>query len=141
MQDINLTDSETFIALLLQEDLRIIGETLEAEMLQLEQVLSDSALASARTPEQVERSLTVSDVEVALAIAAAEAQTVLDAACAQDLKHSHDASLLLSQQFAQKLHATEKKFTLDAEFAKKLDEINRNGDANTDDPRFQDADK
>lgn len=52
-----------------------------------------------------------------------------DATYAQALQHSDDAASTASRQFAQKLLATERKIALDIEFARRLQQLEKDGRA------------
>lgn len=128
--------SELLIAQLLEEDLRLLAQAQEAERIQVKQALSDTSHlgqpgkthnhANKRIPspshirdhvDQVQK-----DTNVALQLMVAEARIGGDVAVAQEMKRAQD-STLLDQQAAQKWAAAEVKSMLDAEFARKLQEM------------------
>ncbi|KAI0766295.1 hypothetical protein BC629DRAFT_1596450 [Irpex lacteus] len=125
--------SELLIAQLLEGDLRIVEEFRQLEQAQLEQILEDSALLNGAThphsdtvPSTAEE---LSDVEIALAMLAVDVRVSSDATYAQALQHSDDAASTASRQFAQKLLATERKIALDIEFARRLQQLEKDGRA------------
>ncbi len=121
--------SNALIAEILQEDIRLLVDARKVEEVQSNQVSPPSALADGEKPVvEVNRPLPVTpDIEIALALAAAEAQAASDVAYAKSLQCSYDASGFLNQQRALKLLAAEKKFRIDVEFAKKLGEMIQSG--------------
>ncbi|KAJ6571684.1 hypothetical protein B0H19DRAFT_936268 [Mycena capillaripes] len=118
--------SEILIAQLLEEDLRLLGSAKEAERLQLDQVFAASARANGRIPKFSGSAGTLvvkDDEDVALEIIAEDARVSSDAALAQRVQ----ASTMADMQYAQKVAAAEKKFMLDAEFARQLQAIDDEG--------------
>ena len=105
------TLSELLIAQLLEDDMRMLTDAREAERLQLTDIPGKAA------PQNVE-----SDEDIAFKLFMEEARLNGDAALAQALQQSTDSSAIAGQQLAQKLAAAEKKFVLDAEFARRLQE-------------------
>ncbi|KAK7046632.1 RBR-type E3 ubiquitin transferase, partial [Favolaschia claudopus] len=123
--------SEILIAQLLEEDLRAVESAKEAERLQLDQVFAVSARASGRIPKfsASAKSVIQNDADfvffgvVALAFLAADARISSDAAFAQRVQ----ASTIADLQYAQQVAAAEKKFMLDAEFARRLQAVDDEG--------------
>ncbi|KAJ7152586.1 hypothetical protein C8R43DRAFT_1003009 [Mycena crocata] len=127
--------SELLIAQILEEDLRLLNSTKEAERLQLDQVLAVSARAKGRIPKFSASAATLvlkNDEDIALEIYAEDARLSSDAAYAQRIQ----ASGLADMQYAQKLAAAEKKLMLDSEFAKRLQAVDDEG---RDTDRVEDA--
>ncbi|KAI0938557.1 hypothetical protein AcV5_000209 [Taiwanofungus camphoratus] len=135
--------TELLIAQLFEEDLRTSFYTQEAERMQLNQALADSALAAGQIPHEPAASVRgfLTDSDIALEWSIADARVSGDAAYAQVLQHSEDVNTIMSQQYAQRIAAIEKKALLDAEYARKLQDINDTGRADIDDASFQDAEK
>ncbi|KAJ7151190.1 hypothetical protein C8R46DRAFT_1008020 [Mycena filopes] len=116
--------SEILIAQLLEEDVRLLGATKEAERIQLDQVLAVSARAKGRVPKFSQPSAVVKDDEdIALEIYAEDARLSSDAAYAQRVQNAG----LADMQYAQKVAAAEKKLMLDAEFARRLQAVDDEG--------------
>ncbi|KAF7350397.1 RBR-type E3 ubiquitin transferase [Mycena venus] len=118
--------SGLLIAQLLEEDLRLLESTKEAERLQLDQVLAVSARAKGRIPKFSTSAPGISgkdDEDVALEILAEDARVSSDAAFAQRVQ----ASTIADMQYAQKVAAAEKKLMLDAEFARRLQAVDDEG--------------
>ncbi|KAJ7770461.1 hypothetical protein B0H16DRAFT_1515548 [Mycena metata] len=117
--------SELLIAQLLEEDVRLLGATKEAERLQLDQVLAASARTKGRIPKfsQSLAPVVKDDEDIALEIYAEDARLSSDAAYAQRVQ----AAGLADMQYAQKVAAAEKKLMLDAEFARRLQAVDDEG--------------
>ncbi|KAJ7857297.1 hypothetical protein B0H14DRAFT_2751532 [Mycena olivaceomarginata] len=118
--------SEILIAQLLEEDLRLLGSAKEAERLQLDQVFAVSARATGRIPKFSAKtgvSTTQDDEDLALALLAEDARVSSDAAFAQRVQ----ASTIADVHYAQKVAAAEKKMMLDAEFARRLQAVDDEG--------------
>jgi hypothetical protein len=131
----NDLSTELLISQLLEEDLRSIEYGKYAEQLQLDEFPADSS-----TPQLKEPSF-VDDEETAVRLFVQGSRLSTDAACAELLQHSVDVSNVASQQLAQKLAAAERKYLLDAEFAKRLQAADDGGEVDTDDPQMQDAER
>ncbi|KAJ7048506.1 hypothetical protein C8F01DRAFT_1190188 [Mycena amicta] len=123
MQDDTL--SELLIAQLIEEDLRLLGATKEAERIQLDQILATSAQASGQfsKPSDVKDDSDSDDQLVALEILAGDARVSSDALYAQRVQSAN----LADMQYAQKVAAAEKKLMLDAEFARRLQAMDEEG--------------
>ncbi|KAL1746746.1 hypothetical protein HDZ31DRAFT_33531 [Schizophyllum fasciatum] len=122
--------SELLIARLLQEDLDSLRSAREAERLQFDQAMAASKLAAGRIPkDQYTRNApSPSDSEVALELFLAEQTASADAAYAEVLHSTQEASAAGDHQFAQKLAAAERKAAIDAEFARRLQAQDDEGD-------------
>ncbi|THH30196.1 hypothetical protein EUX98_g3975 [Antrodiella citrinella] len=129
--------SELLIAQLLEEDMRILSNQQEAETLQITQAIADSVRGKSRIPMRAARE-TTPDVDVALRIMAEEARLSGDAALAQSLQHSTDAEATANRQCAMRLAASDKKDLLDAEFARRLQEVDEE-EEDMDAPHMKDA--
>lgn len=143
-------ESELLIAQLLEDDLRLLIDAREAEEAQLAQILADSSLASGHTTPITgtqscrsstldalfpDRSTTVTaldpsvrkDIErtelAVLSVLASDARLRSDSLYAQTLQRADNAADTIGRQYAQKLGATEKRIALDAEFAKRLQQM------------------
>lgn len=145
--------SELLIAQLLEEDLRLLAQASIAERFQVTQALSDTTppLGTARKNQgrTVKRSSSPTkdhvdqvqaDSDVAIQLTAAEARLGGDVALAQEFKRLQDATLL-DQQAAQKWAAAEVKLMLDAEFARKLQEMEDDEEEDSDDLDALDVEK
>ncbi|KAI0765331.1 hypothetical protein C8Q74DRAFT_1287700 [Fomes fomentarius] len=126
--------------------MRALEDGRAAEEFQLNEALVNSALAAGRFPKKVavaqrKTSGTVgrTDEDVVLDVLAAEISANKNAAVAQALQHADDSNMAASRQYAQKLAAAEKKYALDAEFARQLQEAIDNGDDDDDDLDMRDA--
>ena len=128
--------SELLIAQLLEEDVRILTDQQKAEAFQLTQLLADTGHASGHIQTEAEEE-NMSDIDLAIRLMAEEARRSGDAALAQSLQHSEDTEATVNRQYAMKLAASEKRIMLDAEFAKKLQEMGKGMDA----PDVRDAEK
>lgn len=141
--------TKILIAQLLESDFHLAIQASQAESLQVSQILTDSNKHGlSRRQRRRMQSPVISDAPVplpddalALQLLSAEARTSSDAAFAQGLQQSEDASLIASRQYALKVAAEEKKFALDAEFAKKLHEVDEAGEEDLDSPQMKDADQ
>lgn len=103
---------------------RLPKELTPADMLRIsEQPLVESSPAAGKS--SLNEHLT--DEELALAMWAADVQVSTDAVLAQALQHSDDAAFIASHQYAQRLLAAEKRNALDAEFARRLQELENKG--------------
>lgn len=121
--------SELLISQLLEEDLLLLSSAKEAEKLQLDQVLAISARSKGRIPRfsnLTSSSIPPSDSDIAFQIYAADARVTSDAAYAQSLQLSAGANIA-DMQYAQTVAAAEKKFMLDAEFARRLQAVDEQG--------------
>ncbi|KDQ60169.1 hypothetical protein JAAARDRAFT_597882 [Jaapia argillacea MUCL 33604] len=133
--------TELLIAQLLQEDLRDAAATKEAEKIQLDLVLADSAMRKGHIPKRsynTRSNTPPADGDVALELLAADARLTGDAVYAQSLQLSDEASVVANMQFAMRVAAAEKKALLDAEFARRLQSADEEG-MDTDDPQMMDA--
>ncbi len=140
--------NELLIAKLLEDDMRALEDSRAAEEFQLNEALANSALAAGRFPNKVavaqrKTSGTVgrTDEDVVLDVLAAEISANKSAAVAQALQHADDSNMAASRQYAQKLAAAEKKYALDAEFARQLQEAIDNGDDDDEDLDMRDAER
>ncbi|KAI0073639.1 hypothetical protein K474DRAFT_1720258 [Panus rudis PR-1116 ss-1] len=126
--------TELLIAQLLEQDMRTLTDARTAAKLQTELTLTQSGRSSGPNPAKVTVPIeaSLSDEEIALQLLAEEARISSDAAFAQSLQHSEDASTTAGKQYAQKLAAIEKKLMLDAEFARKLQAAVDSGDLDVD---------
>ncbi|KAH7926264.1 hypothetical protein BV22DRAFT_1009547 [Leucogyrophana mollusca] len=136
--------SELLVAQLLEQDLLNLRYAQEAEKLQLEAVISVSALKSGKLPKFSKNKkagnviaanasvITSDDADIAMELFLADARTGGDRAFAESLQVAQDASVITGRHFAQKLAAEEKKFLLDAEFARRLQNANDNGELDMD---------
>lgn len=123
--------NELLIAKLLEDDMHALENARAAETLQLQEALSTSALAAGRFPKKNVKNRGSSDHEdVVLDVLAAEIYANRDALLAQALQHAEDSAMAASRQYAQRLAAAEKKCVLDAEFAKRLQQVIDDGDDN-----------
>lgn len=132
--------TELLIAKLLEEDLANIEHGKVAEQLQLNLILYDTPDTTQPHSRGVANEVTNdadTDEDMAMRMFVESARTTGDAAYAQSL---HNSSDIASYQLAQKLAAAEKKFMLDAEFAKRLQAAVDSGEFDTDAPEMQDAD-
>nr|GAT58831.1 predicted protein [Mycena chlorophos] len=116
--------SELLIAQLIEEDLRLISATNDAERMQLDHALAASAQASGRIPKFSKPLPAEEDQLVALNVFAADARLTGDAAYAQKVQ----SQSLADMQYAQKIAAAEKKLMLDAEFARRLQAMDDGGE-------------
>ena len=127
--------SERLIAQLLQEDLLLAESTKQAERLQLDQVLAASSRSKGRIPKYSSAVVTDSpkyDSEIALEILAADAMVSCDATYATSLQHAQRSALVADEQYAQRVAAAERKIELDAEFAKRLQAMDHDGEEDVD---------
>jgi len=112
--------TELLIAQLLEDDLRNIASTKDAEQVQLEEVLSASS--SPANPVCKPQIGPPSEFNIAQELFVASFRLASDAALAESLR-TQDTSIVANQQHAQKVAAGEKKILLDAEFARRLQDI------------------
>ncbi len=117
--------TELLIAKLLEDDMRSIENTRAAEEFQFHEALNSSVLAAGRLPKKLQpqsgtNPVRQTDHDLAMDVLAAEINANKDALIAQALQHADDRNMAVSRQYAQKLAAAEKKYLLDAEFAKRL---------------------
>jgi uncharacterized protein (DUF1501 family) len=113
-----------FVAEILQHDLDDIVSAQEAERLQIEEILVATAVDKLRAGVDIPKyGAPHSDRELALQLLIADARRASDSAYAEKLQVDQDATLMASLQEAQRVAAAEKKFMLDAAFAKRLQEI------------------
>jgi hypothetical protein len=127
--------SDLLIAQLVENDLNLWVATVEAERLQLEEILTSSTPDTMGHNTEITcppQSQPVDDGDVALAIYAADARLTSDAAYVESLQLSEEASFVASRQYAQTVAAAERKLLLDTEFAKKLQEAENAGTAKPD---------
>jgi hypothetical protein len=133
--------SELLVAQLLEEDLKIVQDCEFAEELQfLDQLFDDSSKDKGRHIPEYSNPLE-DDHDIAARIFVEGFRPSSDHLCAQVLQHSIDASEVASQQFVQKLVAAEKNILLDAEFAKRLQDAEDNGQIATDNVKMLDAER
>ncbi|KAF7289868.1 RBR-type E3 ubiquitin transferase [Mycena indigotica] len=118
------TLSELLIAQLIEEDLRSLRATQEAEAIQLNQVVALSAHAVGQLPVFSKLSASEDDQLVALGLYAEQSRLSSDAVYAQQLQRQNIADM----QYAQKVAATEKKLVLDSEFARRLQAMDDDGE-------------
>ncbi|KAF7300607.1 RBR-type E3 ubiquitin transferase [Mycena chlorophos] len=116
--------SELLIAQILEEELRLISATNDAERMQLDHAVAASAQASGRIPKFSKPLPAEEDQLVALNVFAADARLTGDAAYAQKVQ----SQSLADMQYAQKIAAAEKKLMLDAEFARRLQAMDDGGE-------------
>ncbi|KAH7882296.1 hypothetical protein F5I97DRAFT_1817136 [Phlebopus sp. FC_14] len=132
--------SELLVAQLLEEDLQRLHNAQEAERIQLEAALSFSALKNGRVPNfrkkgkgNVQENVgVITDADIAMEIFLSEARSAGDRAFAESMQVAQDAELIAGTQHAQKVAAAEKKILLDAEFARRLQAANDNGELDMD---------
>jgi hypothetical protein len=122
--------SELLIAQLLEQDIQELASGKAAENLQLGQLLGDDVKPPIVKEKIVQPSHmgTEDDVSVALGLYASDARISSDAAYAATVHAQNSAGILADQQFAQRVAATEKKFALDIEFARRLQQLEDDGD-------------
>ncbi|KIY43295.1 hypothetical protein FISHEDRAFT_53809 [Fistulina hepatica ATCC 64428] len=127
-------DTEMLIARLVEEDLRMLEATRAAEKMQLAAILSESR--DGGHDEAMSPSPPLSDTDAVVEAFANECRVNVDAIVAQSIV-GREANLAGDWQLAQKLAASEKKFALDSEFARRLHQQETDGliDAN----EFKDA--
>ncbi|KAI8986715.1 hypothetical protein BD414DRAFT_486849 [Trametes punicea] len=114
--------TELLITQLLEADMKDLENARAAEQLQLSEATRASADPS-RFTEHIEPVTSGrSDEDVVLEILSAEISESKDALIAQALQHAEESNVIASRQYAQRLAAAEKKYALDAEFARRLQE-------------------
>ncbi|KAG6916428.1 hypothetical protein DXG01_006832 [Tephrocybe rancida] len=128
--------SEQLIAQLLQEDLNLLESFRQAEKLQLDQVMATSARAQGRIPTYSKQNAVVNDPDndavLAFEMYVADARVSSDAAYAQTVQNEAFTANTVDWQFAQRLAANERKFNLDAEFARRLQAMDDEGRSDID---------
>ncbi|PCH44865.1 hypothetical protein WOLCODRAFT_78291 [Wolfiporia cocos MD-104 SS10] len=127
--------SELLVAQLLEEDLRNLAFAQEAEQVQLEEALAVSSLAAGCNPKLKQKAVTeeaLRDVDIAFQTLAAEVRLSSDAAYAQSLQHLDDSNAAASRHQALRLAAAERKYMLDAEYARRLQEEDERVDIDAD---------
>jgi hypothetical protein len=111
------------VAEMLQHDLDDIISAQEAERLQLEEILAATAADKFQAGVDIPKhGALYSDRELAMQFLVADARRASDSAYAEKLQVDQDATFMASLQEAQRVAAAEKKFMLDAAFAKRLQE-------------------
>ncbi|RDB30352.1 ATP-dependent RNA helicase DEAH12, chloroplastic [Hypsizygus marmoreus] len=128
--------SEQLIAQLLESDLLFLESAKQAEKFQLDQVLAVSARAQGRVPKYSKETLgsitSDSDVDLAFELYVSDALASNDAAYAQAIQSETHAIDTVDRQYALKVAAAERKFNLDAEFARRLQELDDSGNVDID---------
>lgn len=122
--------SELLVAHLLEEDFQLWISTLAAAKLQLDEVLSGSAslTGSGNVASEFEDITSlVDDADFALRLYMDDLRRTSDATYVESLQVEEEKSLAASRQYALSVAAAESKLRLDAEFAKKLQEIENAG--------------
>ncbi|KAG5654567.1 hypothetical protein H0H81_000092 [Sphagnurus paluster] len=122
--------SEQLIAQLLQNDLADLESSMQAEKLQLDQVIAVSGGARGRkSPKDSSDALAApdTDAELALRMYISDAQLINDGEYAQAIQSQTSAADTVDWQYAQRLAANERKISLDAEFARRLQAIDDQG--------------
>ena len=114
--------TELLIAQLLEDDLRNIASTKDVEQVQLEEVLSASSSPANPVCKPQIAPPSLAEFNIAQELFVASFRLASDAALAESLR-TQDTSIVANQQHAQKVAAGEKKILLDAEFAKRLQDI------------------
>ncbi|KAG6836717.1 putative NRPS-like protein biosynthetic cluster [Arthromyces matolae] len=134
--------SEQLISQLLQDDLALLESYRQAEKLQLDQVIATSARASGRIPKYSKQNIANDHMDVdgdlAFEVFVADALSNSDAAYAQTIQNETFTTNTVDLQFAQRLAANERKMNFDAEFARRLQAIDDQGEHDID--SIKDAD-
>ncbi|KZT10255.1 uncharacterized protein LAESUDRAFT_672944 [Laetiporus sulphureus 93-53] len=133
--------SELLIAQLLDDDVQTMIGFQAAQKAQLAEIITDSAPGKGKAPqrEESDEEMLCDDNDLAIQLFAETVRLSRDAALAQSLQHSHNASATADLQYAQQLVAADKKLLLDSEFARRLQEATDRGDNDIDTANFRDA--
>ncbi|KAF9819392.1 hypothetical protein IEO21_02135 [Rhodonia placenta] len=135
--------SELLIARILEEEMLALSHAQEAEKLQVDLMIDESDLlagkGSGKHKAVAQEPISDSDGDLVLKMVIKELRMSSDATLAQALQHSDDVTIIAGQQHAQRLAAGEKKLLLDAEFARRLQAVDDNANADIDTAEYMDA--
>ncbi|KAG6812203.1 hypothetical protein H0H92_003939 [Tricholoma furcatifolium] len=127
--------SEQLISQLLQEDVQLLDAYRQAEKLQLDHVIALSSQTQGRIPKYSKNDAQENpdnDADLAFKLYVSEAGISRDASYAQEMQNDIFAANTADVQLAQSLAANERKIDFDAQFARKLQEIDDEGNVDID---------